>query len=52
MALVADGERKLEEYKTRETIYLSALVNQEAEMTQLRLGSHECDSWVKMMTLL
>jgi len=36
MALVADGERKLEEYKTRETIYLSALVNQEAEMSQLR----------------
>ncbi|CAE7169379.1 fl(2)d [Symbiodinium pilosum] len=36
MALVTDGERKLEEYKTRETIYLSALVNQEAEMSQLR----------------
>mmetsp|Transcript_56612 Transcript_56612/g.106225 ORF Transcript_56612/g.106225 Transcript_56612/m.106225 type:complete len:266 (+) Transcript_56612:53-850(+) len=36
MALVADGERKLEEYKVRESIYTSALVTQEGEMNQLR----------------
>ncbi|CAK9107143.1 unnamed protein product [Durusdinium trenchii] len=36
MALITDGNRKLEEYKARESIYISALVNQEAEMTRLR----------------
>jgi len=36
MALIADGGRKLEEYKARESIYISALVNQEAEMLRFR----------------
>jgi len=36
MALVTDGGRKLEEYRARESIYISALVNQEAEMNRLR----------------
>eukprot|EP00435_Cladocopium_sp_Y103_P017771 s3460_g4.t1 len=36
MALITDGGRKLEEYKARESIYISALVNQEAEMLRFR----------------
>jgi len=36
MALAADGERKVEDYRVREAIYTSSLVSQEHEMNQLR----------------
>jgi len=36
MALAADGERKVEDYRVREAFYTSSLVSQEHEMNQLR----------------